>query len=300
MPSDDDLFINDDLDNSLENRLNHVLFGLFLNDDFRESVLQRLELPRDSVIYKPTTRPWGRPDFAVEAPDGTTAGYIEVELDQDQEQLQRYKAGAEALIFSFGRHAHQGHRITLDGLVKLARDAAKTNPSAQLQLMVRHLAKQVKGSRGVRRHIGPIGPEALKTPLGQALRAARMVNWDEEPLGSGKVFGRAQGPLGISVIVSSEVAPGKPVNPFFQRSGEPMVRFLGYEELAEDLPTEKLDGWADFIMEELDGDIRDLVGRIRCPVELSTVEQHLDGLVEALWALVINSENDSQEVQPKG
>ena len=56
MPSDDDIFINDQLDNHLENRLNHILFGLFLNADFREAVLDRIKLPKDSVIYKPADR----------------------------------------------------------------------------------------------------------------------------------------------------------------------------------------------------------------------------------------------------
>ena len=42
MPTDEELFINDDLENSLENRLNHVLFGLFLNDHYRREVLRCL------------------------------------------------------------------------------------------------------------------------------------------------------------------------------------------------------------------------------------------------------------------
>ena len=57
MPSDEDLFINDDLKNSLENRLNHVLFGLFLNDRYRREVLRCLGITEDAVIYKPSNLP---------------------------------------------------------------------------------------------------------------------------------------------------------------------------------------------------------------------------------------------------
>ncbi len=295
MPSYEDLFVKDDVTNSEENRLNHVLFGLFLDDGFRGSVLECLGLPRDSVIYKPTTwRPSGlRPDFAVEAPDRTTAAYIEVELDQDSEQVRRYREEAEdgVPVFSFGRAAHQGHQITLDGLVKLAQDAAQANVSAQLDVMVMHLQKQVDESRGGRGHPGPISPEALQTPLGRALRAGGMVNWGEERPRPGKFFARAQSQHGISVCVASEVSPGKPVTPFYVQSGR-AVCFLGYDELKKDLSTERLDRWADFIEEELGGDIRNRVGRNRCPIELSTVEQHLDGLLDGLRALVgMNPEN---------
>ena len=79
---EDDLFVNDDLDNSAENRLNHVLFGLFLKDEYRSEVLRRLGVSEEAIIYKPSSRPWGRPDFAIESLNGETLGYIEVELDQ--------------------------------------------------------------------------------------------------------------------------------------------------------------------------------------------------------------------------
>ena len=288
MPSDDDLFINDDLNNSLENRLNHVLFGMFLNDEFRQSVLQHLQLPQDSVIYKPTDRPWGRPDFAVEGPDGTTAAYIEVELDQDQAQLQRYRAGAGKVpVYSFGRHDDQGHHFTLDELVDQARDAENENPSAQLELMVRHLEKQVKESREGRPGVTRVGPKPLETPLGRALVHAGMVNWGDEPVQRGKVFGRAYGPEGISARVFSALTKDRTVNVFYQTKGQPVIRFAGYERLARLLPDpgEKLDAWADFIQEELGGNIRGLNDKERCNLDLSTVEQHLEGLAAALWTL---------------
>ena len=289
MPSNDDLFINDDLDRSSENRLNHVLFGLFLNDDFRQSVLEHLAMPQDSVIYKPTDRSWGRPDFAIEGPNGTTAGYIEVELDQDQVQLQKYKAGAGVVpIFSLGRHSHQGHEITLEELVDMACAAAIDEPSAQLKLMVRHLQKQVYESGGARSQPTEISPPSLETPLGKALVDGGMVNWEDEPTkGPGKVYGMAYSTEGISARVFSPVAADHTVSVFFQTKGRPVICFASYEHLVRYLPNrrEKLDAWADFIQEKLGENIRGLKDKERCNVDLSIIELHLEDLVAALWTL---------------
>ena len=210
-----------------------------------------------------------------------------MELDQDQAQLQRYKGGAEVPVFSFGGHVDQGHQFTLDELVEQAWEAANENPSAQLKLMVRHLEKQVKESRGGRPPVTRVGPKVLETPLGRALVHAGMVNWGDEPVQRGKVFGRAYGPEGISARVFSTVATERTVNVFYQTKGQPVIRFAGYERLTRYLPDqrEKLDSWADFIQEELGGNIRGLKDKERCHLDLSTVEQHLGSLVTALWTL---------------
>ena len=286
MPSDDDLFTGDPLNNSEENRLNHILFGLFLNDNFRESVLERIKMPRDSVIYKPTKRSWdGTPDFAVEGPDGELAAYIEVELDQDPEQLAWYKAKAGVPVHSFGRLSSQGHTITLMKLVELAREAAEASNSAQLELMVRHLAKQVEGNRG-HRNPGPV-KDQMGTCMGRALSKAGMVNWGDEPVQRGKVFGRTYSAEGISVRVVMTDRRTQTVSVLHQTKGQPGVRFASQEHLTNYLTdrTEQVESWADFIQEELGGDIRGLDDLETCELPLSLVEQHIDRLVEMLWTL---------------
>ena len=63
MPQDDDLFVNDDLNNSAENRLNHVLFGLFINRHFREHVLQRLGIPDGLHVLQASKPSVGKAGF---------------------------------------------------------------------------------------------------------------------------------------------------------------------------------------------------------------------------------------------
>ena len=181
MPHDDDLFVNDDLNNSAENRLNHVLFGLFLNDRYRREVLRLLGVTENSVIYKPVDRSWGRPDFALKSYEGETVGYIEVELDKDEEQLERYRSNAGVSVYSFGR-LERDHDLTLDQLVEIGKDVAGRESTPQLDLMVRHLAKQVSEASAFRKGSSP-GPvqSQLDTPLGKALVKAGMVNWRDEP-----------------------------------------------------------------------------------------------------------------------
>lgn len=134
-----------------------------------------------------------------------------------------------------------------------------------------------------------IGTNALETPLGKALYDHGMVDLaDESPKESGKVFGKQSGPDGLSVSVFSAKKNDRTVNVFYQQpKGRPAIGFASYERLARLLPDqrEKLDAWADFIQEKLGGDIRDLEEKRRCNVDLSTVEQHLGGLVTALWTL---------------
>ena len=145
-----------------------------------------------------------------------------------------------------------------------------------------------------------IETNALETPLGKALYDHGMVDLaDERPKESGKVFRRRLSrPDGLSVNVFSAKTETLTVNVFLQLSkGQPLIRFASYKRLARLLPDqrEKLDAWADFIQEELGGDIRDLEEKKRCKVDLFTVEQHLGGLVAALWTLALTRRSIPQE-----
>ena len=292
MPTDGELFINDDLNNSAENRLNHVLFGLFLKDAFREAVLQRLGVSKNAIIYKPASV-WGqeRPDFAIESFACKKLGYIEVELDKDIEQLTRYKAHAkeEGLeVYSFGRN-EDDHSITLKQLVDLAKDVLVEDKNPQLELMVRHLEKQVRESEGIRKsRPGPVQTQ-LETPLGEALLGAGMVNWGEEQrVQPGKLYGRSNGPHGISVRVYSPKSDDNTVMVFHITAGRSEVNFALYSHLEEYLPPDKLSallGWADFIYGRLGTDIRSVTDGRYCQVHVSAVENSVADLVERLLPL---------------
>ena len=289
MPSDDDLFINDDLKNSAENRLNHVLFGLFLHEEYRSTVLRELGAAEDSVIYKPIDRPWGRPDFAVESGD-QIVGYIEVELDKDEPQLARYRENAGVPVYSFERVEREGDRRTigLKKLVEIGNNAARKDPAPQLKLMVRHFAKQVKGSEGNRK-TSPPGPvqAQLDTRLGKALLKAGMINWGQEPVRPGKVFGRTNRENGFSVRVFSQKANDKTVSVFHITAGREEVRFSSYRHLEDYLPNKRvdLDWWSDFLYQRFDADIRTIGSRSSCPIKRPLVEDDVDDMLKAMRPL---------------
>ena len=293
MPSDDDIFVNDDLNNSAENRLNHVLFGLFLKDEFRRAILQRLGVSQNAIIYKPSNV-WGsqRPDFAIESYDGEKLGYIEVELDKDVKQLCSYKAKAkkeQLEVYSFEREKRD-HNITLQQLVEIAKETLTNDRSPQFELMVKHLAKQVKESEGVRKNLPPqpVQPGQLETTLGNRLLEAGMVNWGEEPVQPDRLYGRTNGPHGISVRAFSPKSNDRTVGVFHITAGRSEVNFASYSHLAEYLPPGKLPAlniWADFIERQLGGDIRTIAAGQHRRVDITVVEANLEGMLEALLPL---------------
>ncbi len=300
MPAENDLFVNDDLKNSAENRLNHVLFGLFLHDGYRREILGRLGLGGDAIIYKPSDRPWGRPDFAIESQSGETLGYIEVELDKDLAQLNRYRDCAEVPVYSFGR-GREDHNITLQDLVDIGKGAAEEGSTPQFRLMTRHLAKQVRESAGYRKNSASAPVQAqLNTPLGRALERAGMVNWVGIRRGQEcQFYGRTNGRNGISVRVYAPKPNDKTVSLFNITKGRPIVEFSGYAHLSAYLPHHvrgtALDRWGEFIWQRFRGDIkaRDYNQNQRSetyhnpglPVELSKVEENIQALLQVLFPL---------------
>ena len=301
MPAENDLFVNDDLKNSAENRMNHVLFGLFLHDGYRREVLDRLGVDGDAIIYKPCDRPWGRPDFAIESHGGKTLGYIEVELDKDLVQLNRYRNCAEVPVYSFGREQID-HNITLQALVDIGEDAAGEGSTPQFYLMTRHLAKQVRESAGHRKNSAPAPvQDQLETRLGEALLRAGMVNWKKGfRLQPCQFYGRTNGSAGISVrVFSPKPKVDKTVSLFNITGGRPIVEFSGYAHLSAYLPRHVreavLDGWRGFIWQRFHDDIKardynqnqhfKTYHNSRLSVELSKVEENIQDLLLVLFPL---------------
>ena len=291
MPSDDDLFIGDQLDKP-ENRMNHVLFGLFINNEYRREILRQLDMSENAIIYKPKDQIWGgtsaRPDFAIESYDGRILAYIEVELDKDPAQLDRYRRHAGVPVYSFGRE-DRDHNITLQTLVKIAEDISEEGPDPQFVLMVRHFAKQVSEASGIRKSPprGPVKAEMLKTPLGKALTTAGMVNWGEDAPKRGRFYGWTRGPNGLGVGVFSRQSNDKIVSLFYLQAGRPIIHFRSYSRLVEYLPDRRaeLDAWADFIELRLGGDTRTIGRRETSPAELNLVEANVVELLDVMLHL---------------
>jgi len=118
---DTTVFANEDIAKP-ENRINLSLFGLFLNDDFREWFLDQFTLPQDAVIFPSANLKGGiRPDFAVHNKDNKPIAYIEVEIGkEDIGQLQNYRSILNVPVLSIcGKKEHKGHLSLLEIYDKL-------------------------------------------------------------------------------------------------------------------------------------------------------------------------------------
>jgi hypothetical protein len=101
------MFLREDF-SKLENRINVAMFGVMAIDEFREWFLDRLALPRDSVVYPPRNLIGevgsGRPDFVVRTPDEEVLAWIEVECWSNAQQLAAYRlACRERVIAIWGK-----------------------------------------------------------------------------------------------------------------------------------------------------------------------------------------------------
>ena len=103
------VFANEDISKP-ENRINLSLFGLFLINDFRTWILEKLGLPTDAVIFPSVNLKGGiRPDFAVHNLDDKPIAYIEVEIDKDFGQLQNFRNLLDVPVFSiWGKKEYNG------------------------------------------------------------------------------------------------------------------------------------------------------------------------------------------------
>ena len=286
MPDDSDIFINEDLTKP-ENRLNMVIFGLLLNNYFRHRFLQALGIHQDAVIYKPADLKGDRPDFAIEDLEGNLVGYIEVEWDQDQEQLERYKRKAQPLkVYSIGGSETAGHSITLRQLLSMAWEAYEDDPVPQLELMVRHLQLQVRGAPPSHQPAAPVQDQLL-TPLGQALEAAGVINWGAAPVTPGNLYMNTRSAGGLSVRGCSARRRDKTVSIFHRSSNSSTVKFTKLDHLTDYMPEqeEKLHRWARFLEASFGADItlRNTSGY--CDVAADRVEAVLPRLIEELLQL---------------
>ena len=285
LPNMADLFVRDEMEQSAENRLNFLLLGLFLSDAFRTSVLESLKLAADLLFYKPANVQEGlRPDFAAWDPSRQqTVAYVEVELGRDPEQKARYQAATGLRVFSFGQG--EGHELTWDALLNLAKKSAKSEDSPQLELFTLHLQRLLQGNPGY----SPPGPvtNQLETPLGQRLVQEGMKNLGAQRLAPGDLYCHAYGPEGMSVRVYSRKAVGRTVGVFNIQAGSRDAHFASRERLCRYLPDqlEEIERWCDFVEEILGAPVRRVALPEYCTVSLSVVENHLEELTRALLLL---------------
>ena len=128
------VFANEDVSKP-ENRINLSMFGLLLNNEFREWFLLKLELPIDAVVFPSANIEGGiRPDFAVHNKDDKPIAYIEVEIGkEDIGQLQNYRSKIRVPILSIcGRQEHKCSLSLIEIYNKL-KDLNNLSSSMQFQ-----------------------------------------------------------------------------------------------------------------------------------------------------------------------
>ena len=144
MQSFDDsrIHINEDLSKA-ENRVNVALFGLMPQDWFREWFLGKLDLPLDSVLYPPANEHGARPDLKVEAPDGSTKAWIEVELGTNPEQIEDYRNRYDEPVKRvWGRRGNAGD-LSLEEIRGFLSKRVGSLPP-QTEVNVEHLRKLIQ------------------------------------------------------------------------------------------------------------------------------------------------------------
>ena len=136
-----EVFLNEDLSHP-ENRINVAMFGLMTQDWFRTWFLERLRLAADAVVYPPTNENGVRPDFKVDAVDGSTLARIEVELGTNPAQVANYRSRfAEPIKTVFGRRHHNGDLSLEEIADRLSQEMSHLAP--QTLINVRHLHDQI-------------------------------------------------------------------------------------------------------------------------------------------------------------
>ena len=153
MPRENEQFVNEDLSKP-ENRINVALFGLMPQDWFREWFLKELNLPTDAVVYPPTNNQGARPDLKVEAYDGSTLAWIEVELGTNEGQVEDYnrRYPNQQVKAIWGRQGSGGD-LSLEEIAGFL--ASQKDLSKQTQVNVDHLRKLIReGLEGASRSTG--------------------------------------------------------------------------------------------------------------------------------------------------
>lgn len=285
-----DLFLNEDLSRP-ENRINIAMFGLMTLDWFRTWFLQRLGLSADAVIYPPTNENGVRPDFKVDAFDGSTIARIEVELGTNPAQVANYRERfAEPIRTVFGRRRHKGDLSLEEIAERLEEEMGRLEPQALVN--VRHLHNQIiqelrgfSSSSSVR---AEVSDEMQENPLVAGLRE-RLGNKLQFTTGSvpiGYLKADTNSNQGFSLRVNSRQSSSGTLSLLNITGGRPTVFFPARTKLDHYLPNhaKEVTAYAD-VLSELGLDIGAYAEKERPKLPLETVVGALDRISACVAAL---------------
>ena len=180
---DSQIFTNEDTSKP-ENRVNLALFSLMQQNWFREWFLGKLDLPPVSILYPPTNERGLRPDLRVEAPDGSTTAWIEIELGTNVEQIEDYGERYDEPIKAVWGRRRDGGDLSLEEIQDFLRERIGSLPP-QTEVNVRHLSKLI--NEGLDGH-SRSGGQRTGVELSDQLRKHPLVDGLKNRLGDKLVF----------------------------------------------------------------------------------------------------------------
>lgn len=243
---DNTVFANEDVSKP-ENRINLSLFGLFLNDDFKDWFLEQFVLPQDAVIFPSKTLKGGiRPDFAVHNKDDKPIAYIEVEIGkEDIGQLQNYRSILNVPVLSIcGKKEHKGHLslIEIYGKLKEVKEKIKSKQFNKNFAVYETLIHENVLYQGRERYKSTtISDEMRNSFLIQKLMGSLEIHEDiGRTMRPGEFLLETKKENGFSLRIYSRISTVRnSLSIMAQTAGRPRVIFPSKEKLEKYLPESK-------------------------------------------------------------
>lgn len=287
----DGTFLNEDLSKP-ENRINVALFGLMQQEWFREWLLKELNLSPDAVLFPPKNVDGGRrPDFKVEATDGSTLAWIEVEVGTNASQANDYRAifSRDPVKTIWGSDGDLSLEKIAAYLYSQLEDSADLSPQARIN--VQYLHDQIQQA------LAGYSPSSPRADLSDEVWSTYPLLKLRELLGDklvrttgsfpiGKLGVDTVKPQGFSLKVNRRDGRRGTLSVTSQSAGRPQIYFPALGKLKKYLPdhSEAVNCY-ERVLKELGLPISKYSERQRPSLPLDTVMRGLNEIVPCLKAL---------------
>ena len=235
------IFVNEDVSKP-ENRLNLALLGLMNVPRFREWIIQRLSLPKDSVFYPPQNSTANlRPDLVVTS--STTEkvyGWVEVELgSENSAQIKDYRDSFEERVISIVGQGSDGDLSLKEIAGELVEWLPELNAQQRISAdIVITLIDQKAGRGAAYDYIDP-EPQIKNLPIMRMFEQylGDILRFGTPPVPPGKVLITTITQKGWTLRVFAPGALGRSVSLMWDQSlGRGVIRVPSAERLLRCLP----------------------------------------------------------------
>ena len=235
------IFVNEDVSKP-ENRLNLALLGLMNVPRFREWMIQRLSLPKDSVFYPPQNVTANlRPDLVVTS--STTEkvhGWIEVELGPENiPQTKAYRKHLKGRIISIVGQGSDGDLSLKEIAGELVEWLPELNAQQRISADIVITLIDQKADRGAADDYTDPGPQIKSLPIMRMFEQhlGDILKFGTPPVPPGNVLITTITQKGWTLRVFAPGALGKSVSLMWDQSlGRGVIRVPSAERLLRCLP----------------------------------------------------------------